>query len=356
MPSTPQKSVDASSTPPREPPTGSRWPSVCARTDPVSSSAEQFPETSGEGGSTQWLRMLEAVRPVAARASVDVRLRLQLARRWLDDEPQCDPRDARATHNDRCAFAWSAAAAVRGDREGQVLLGRCFARGRGIARSEAQARRWLRRAAAAGSSEAQYRLRALSIDRHRWLHHRYTVLGGLGLVLLVMHAVTHPLQVNALGILAYLGLSIATFPLHLAANTIGRRHDTGSMEAPEHDASSGSYVYARMVEAWLRRPWRILWVATEDGAILAPLLWIGVTPWSAALAGAVFGLAHYPSFSARACLVKAIEYMLVAMVLLPWAGLWSIVLGHVLWDVALLALGARHGRAGRASRPAMAGG
>jgi hypothetical protein len=260
------------------------------------------------------------------------RARLHLARRWLDLDLGPYDADASSTPaqaHDRTVFAWSAAAAVRGDPQAQVLLGRCFAAGRGIAKNFASARKWFQRAADAGNTEAQYRLRALRLERRGWLQHRQTLIGWVGLCLLLAHAATHGVHVDPLGVLAYLGLSIAALSLILIWGAIERRPDPGP-----------DYVFDRQVDTWLRRPWRIAWVATEDGAFLAPLLWLGVTPWSAALAGALFGLAHYPSFRARACALKGLEHAFIALLLLPFAGLWSIVVGHIVWDAALLGLGA----------------
>jgi hypothetical protein len=270
---------------------------------------------------------------------VDRRARLSLARRWLDlDLGSLGPTPRSAT-GDRNVFAWSAAAAVRGDLEGQILLGRCFAAGRGIAKNLEQARKWFRRAAEAGSSEARYRLRALRLEENRWLRHRHALIGWGGLALLVAYALVEGVRVHPKGVLLYLGLSLAALPIHFGLHAIDRAR---RRRAPGDAASDGrrDYVYERHIASWIRRPWRLAWVATEDAAFLAPLLWLGVTPWTAAVAGALFGLAHYPSFTARSCALKAIEYGLIAWLVLPWAGLWSIVIGHILWDAGLLTLGA----------------
>jgi hypothetical protein len=276
-------------------------------------------------------------------AGASVACKLRLARHWLDLEPCADEDSASSRVNDRSVFAWSAAAAVRGDPEAQILLGRCFASGRGITKNFEQARKWFRRAADAGSSEARYRLRLLRVEHCGWLRARHSVIAWVGAGLLVLHATTHGVHVDPLGVLAYLGLSILGFVLVVAKTALGRRAAAPAtpQRTPDHVPD---YVFDRQVRAWRQRPWRVLAVATEDGAFLAPLLWLGVTPWGAALAGALFGLAHYPAFSARACLRKGFEQTMLALLLLPWAGLWSIVVGHVVWDVALLALGARSRR------------
>jgi hypothetical protein len=311
----------------------------CGRTD-------QAPRTSLAGATPSACDRCDAGAPNQSR--FDTPTRLHLARRWLDLSPGrgCD---APSTVNDRNAFAWSAAAAVRGDPEAQVLLGRCFAAGRGIAKNLDQAHKWFQRAAASGSSEALYRLRTLRIERRPWLRYRHSVIAWVGLAILGAHAMTRGVRIDPRGVLAYLGLSVLGLCLVLAWAALRRstsrvaapprRTDPLGADAADHVPDS-DYVFDRQVENWMRRPWRILWVATEDGAFLAPLVWLGVTPWTAALAGVAFGMAHYPSFSARACVLKGLEHAAIALLLLPWAGVWSIVVGHVLWDTALLGLGA----------------
>ena len=67
-----------------------------------------------------------------------------------------------------------------------------------------------------------------------------------------------------------------------------------------------------------------------------PLLYIGIHPLSAAIAAGLFALAHYPNYTTRATLAKGIHYFAVALFVLPYSGIWPIVVAHVLLDAAAL--------------------
>lgn len=284
---------------------------------------------------------LNEMRTLAERSDADPGMRLRFARCWLERGFDARRYDYGAVRNDRCAYEWSAAAARGGELEALVLWGRCLAFGRGTDRDRVAAAEVLRDAAARGSDEAQLLLRTLWVERFAWLRHRYTALKGAGLVILLLHLVTQPLRFDPWGVVAYLGLSVAMLGAVTLVDAIASALRTSADEATQADSHGASYLFDRHVDDFARRPWRILVVATEDGFSLAPLAWLGIGPVTAALAGLVFGLAHYPSFAARWCLVKAIDYALVALLVLPWAGLWPVVVGHVLWDVALLRSGQR---------------
>jgi hypothetical protein len=79
------------------------------------------------------------------------------------------------------------------------------------------------------------------------------------------------------------------------------------------------------------KPWRLLLIPAEDGLFLLPLLYIGITSLSAAVAATLFAAMHYPLFSWKYCVPKGIAYFFVAMLILP-AGIWSVVVAHLLVD------------------------
>jgi hypothetical protein len=81
-------------------------------------------------------------------------------------------------------------------------------------------------------------------------------------------------------------------------------------------------------------PWGILLIPAGDGFFLLPLAYIGITPFSAAVAAVLFAAAHYPQFNWPFCIPKSVAYFCVALFLLPY-GIWSIVTAHLLVDLAL---------------------
>ena len=317
-----------------------------------------------QGSFLEHIAVLNEMRALAARDEADPTLRLRFARHWLTRDFDARRYDHGAVANDRSAYTWSRVAARSGDPEAQVLLGRCLAGGRGTPRDRAAAAQWYRRAGSAGHDEAEYCLRAMGFERLPWLRHRYTAFTLAGLAMLIIYFVGAPLPTSWWGVLAYLGVSLGALPLYEAIDAVGgptqaessSTDDTSPAEAGDDASESGvdqglGYVFGAYVDQFARRPLGIVKVATEDGLVLAPLAWLGITPWTALLAGVVFGLIHYPVFSWRSCLVKAIDYAAIAWFVLPWAGLWPIVVGHIAWDVGVLLLGLRWRRRARRSAP-----
>jgi hypothetical protein len=98
--------------------------------------------------------------------------------------------------------------------------------------------------------------------------------------------------------------------------------------------------YARniVVHAW-RRPLReLLLLPGEDGFFLVPLLWVGITPISAACASVAYGAVHYPQFPAKYCAVKSVSIFVIALTVLPH-GLGSVIVGHLVADAIAFLFG-----------------
>lgn len=287
------------------------------------------------------IAVLNELRCLAERPEADPSLRLRFARHWVPTGFDARRYDYGAVANDRCAHAWSAEAAQRGDLEGQVLLGRCLARGRGVPRDRTAAAELLRQAAGRGSDEAQMLLRSLGVERFPWLRHRFVVHMCVGFGMLALHLFTQPFELNGWGVLAYLGVIFGVMWVRrvlLRVAALVRDADVGDAH---EDASTHArdYVFRLQVSRFGRKPWRILRVIYEDGAAVAPLAWLGISPLTALGAGLVFGLAHYPQYRLRLCLTLAVVYFAVVLLVLPWAGLWAVATGHVVYDVIVLCQG-----------------
>ena len=278
----------------------------------------------------EWLATMNELRELASRDEAPPSAKIRFARRWL----ACgvDARRIRrgALDNDRAAYLWSVSAAHRGQLEGQVLLGHCYRHGRGAPRSRQRSRFWYRRAAASGSSEAKFWLRYTQLPRDGWLLYRGTALGWIGLGLLVVWFAAHPAVVLPLAVALYVAIVLGgQLLLGWAMQRV----------APD-DSDNGSGASA--VDGLLRRPWELLSVAGEDGLVLVPLLWLsaalGLPGVIAPVAGVLFGVLHYPHFSWRKCAAKGITYGLAVALVLPWGGLASMVVGHVLLDAGIAVL------------------
>src|SRR5207302_8887404 len=93
----------------------------------------------------------------------------------------------------------------------------------------------------------------------------------------------------------------------------------------------------RLLSALKQAPWRFVLIPAEDGFFLLPLLYLGISLPSAAVAAFLFAAAHYPVFPLRYCIPKGVAYFLVALLILPY-GIWSVVVAHLFLDVALFGL------------------
>lgn len=90
----------------------------------------------------------------------------------------------------------------------------------------------------------------------------------------------------------------------------------------------------RFFNAIKKKPWTLLLVPAEDGLFLLPLLYVGISPISAAVAAFLFAVSHYPSFPWRFCLPKGVAYFFIALFILPY-GIWSVIVAHLFMDAAI---------------------
>lgn len=98
---------------------------------------------------------------------------------------------------------------------------------------------------------------------------------------------------------------------------------------------------AQIISEARRRPLRIaLLLPGEDGFFFVPLLWIGITPITAAVATAAFAAVHYPQFPLRTCAVKFVFLFCIAVIVLPH-GLGSVVIGHLILDAIAILIGGK---------------
>ena len=97
----------------------------------------------------------------------------------------------------------------------------------------------------------------------------------------------------------------------------------------------------RIIGAVKRRPLRsLLLLPGEDGLFFVPLLWVGITPVTAAVATAAFAAFHYPQYPLKFCAGKFVLLFCIAVVVLPH-GLGSVVAGHLILDTLLFTIGGR---------------
>ena len=244
---------------------------------------------------------------------------VQMGRRWELGAPGIDiDLDA--------ATLWYTRAAEAGDADGMIRLGRLLALRSTIPAERARARQWLRRAADQGHGLARYWLRWLRAPHRRFIPAWRGALLAAGFVALGLHLLRAPVLVDWRAVASMLGVlgAVSLVPAIIIAVSVFGRDDEAGEPAP-------------LSRETLPMPLRRLWkVPAEEGLICVPLLFIGVNPVTAALGAVVFGALHYPAFSGLKCAIKALLWFPVLWWVLPMGGVWSVVVGHLLWDLLLV--------------------
>jgi hypothetical protein len=230
------------------------------------------------------------------------------------------------------AAKWYTKAAEQGNATAQCILGVCYAMGEGTPRDFAQARKWLQLAAADQKHpDAKYELRLLFFRKHQIFEWRSAIVYILGYGLLTYHAITAPFTFNGSGVAAFFAILLGCGAISLLAILVVEKM------RKVRDENEPQANLDRMWQELKREPWRLLFIPAEDGFFLLPLLYIGINPVSAAIAGALFAAAHYPSFPWKYCVPKGVAYFFVALWILPY-GIWSVVVAHLILDLTLFGL------------------
>ncbi len=211
---------------------------------------------------------------------------------------------------------------VDDDGYSSYLLGLCHLHGHGVPRDFAAAHDLFARSAALGYAPARQQLRILPFEKHAVLRYRHTASMLLGWSLLVAYAWRTPATIDALAIGKYLGLVLFLGTAVLALLVLVPR----GMARLRADLDE--YPDPAPIPFWRL----VLGVPAEDGLFLVPLLCVGVSPVSAAVAALLFGVAHYPHYPWITCIPKAAAYFAAIMWILPY-GIWTMIAGHLLLDL-----------------------
>lgn len=154
----------------------------------------------------------------------------------------------------------------------------------------------------------------------------------LGIIAIIHYLYTHPpIQFNPAGIIPYC--------LILALGFLGSR----LLKRNQGNYPSKKEIYLQSREFFKQKPRRmvtfLLLVAGEDGIFVLPLLYLGVTPVSAAIAAILFSLSHYLQWAAwgetRQIYGAALAYFLVIMYILPM-GILTVCISHIIYDTLVV--------------------
>lgn len=154
-----------------------------------------------------------------------------------------------------------------------------------------------------------------------------------GLVFLAFYLKSHPIAFSPLWVLAYFVIGFIGAQLYVwLVKTIA-----GFKKEPHYIDEEAQYLIEHVSRTKKENP-LCFWLAPAESAFFyVPLLYVGVNPFTAAVAAILFGLMHYPEQLLRNCVFKMfLQYVLIWLVL-PH-GILTMMAGHFLMDYVPLAM------------------
>jgi len=171
-----------------------------------------------------------------------------------------------------------------------------------------------------------------------------TVTKIIGLVFLIIHFITKeqfPIW-DSLLIYLFLYLLFRTFlaiPVLLVFELINKVRYKIKPSLQLSDEKQSYSVITGLQQKLRGRPWEILLIPGEDGFFFLPLVYIGITPLSAAIASGLFAAMHFDYRSLRKCAIIFVTHMIICLTILPHS-IIPIISGHFSLDlIAVLLLG-----------------
>jgi hypothetical protein len=76
----------------------------------------------------------------------------------------------------------------------------------------------------------------------------------------------------------------------------------------------------------------LILIPSEDGLFLAPPALIGISSWTIAPFALMFGFVHFHKYSTLNCFRIVLVAIIEIALILPSYGLFTCIVGHVLWD------------------------
>lgn len=230
-------------------------------------------------------------------------------------------------------------AADAGDPWSQWFIGMAYSSGWGVPRDVGAAEHWLAQAGAFPGAPAL--LRRVRFERRFGVRPRRLTLtlAILGWAMLAYHTLTAPLRFEPLLVLLAVATATSFGVLLMLALWLSERTTGGTRalswldsQVDDHAVVDAGFERRLLVSGQL-----LFWIPAEDGLFFLPLLYVGVSPWTVAIASLLFSLAHYPKYSPALCLFKGAFYYGFVLWLLPH-GIWTLVAAHLAIDALAFAV------------------
>lgn len=200
--------------------------------------------------------------------------------------------------------------------------------------------------------------RRLAMRILRWLWaNRYTWSKVIGIGFLIAYFCDHAFHIDWFWVAVALGLCVGiAFYFVCVVDPFVKRFLVAPIVErflPENTFNPPCYV-DNLTNVIKRAPFReFVLIPGEDGLFFVPLLWIGITPVTAAITAALFAAVHYPLFSINECKTKFVFILCIAVWVLPH-GLGSVIVAHLICDAIVFAILLSIGSDTTASRTASA--
>lgn len=154
-----------------------------------------------------------------------------------------------------------------------------------------------------------------------------------GLVFLAVYLHSHPIVFSPLWALAYFVIGFIGAQLYVwVVKRIAQLR-----QEPHYLDEEADYLVDHVTRTKKENP-LCFWLAPAESAFFyVPLLYVGVNPFTAAVAAVLFGLMHYPEQLLRNCVFKIIVQCVLIWLVLPH-GILTMMAGHFLLDYLPLAM------------------
>ncbi len=173
----------------------------------------------------------------------------------------------------------------------------------------------------------------------RLLGNASTPIKVVGIIFLVFHLLTTKVEFNVIWVFCYI---VITFALG-SAWAVASRCAEKLWQRFKHSKQPNDLSWPRLCHvcsSLTKKPWKIVLLPGEDGFFFLPLLYIGITPLTAAIAAGLFAFVHIVNFDLKKCVGTFIIEFIICLTILQH-GILPVVVGHLICDLIALLLFSR---------------
>jgi len=156
----------------------------------------------------------------------------------------------------------------------------------------------------------------------------------LGIIFVLFHFYEKGIDFNPLWVAFYLSLIVVIAALWFAFNYLLSVISKKYKDALDFEEAALPRKLSVLCSDVKRRPWLLLLIPGEDGIFFLPLLYVGLNPFTAFAASALFALAHAGYKSRSAMTGTFLIAFVVCLTILP-NGIIPVIIGHFIVDITV---------------------